>query len=125
MKLDTLMKQHGPEVVIATINAAKRGDSRAQEIILKRIYPERKGRPIVGLEIPQPKTLAEIPNAILHIAGYVLDGTISPEEGEQLANTMDKLRQSYESADLEIRLHRLEQNEAPATTGRTMDIDVE
>lgn len=91
----------------AVVTAAKGGDLRAAEILLRRIWPERKGRP-VRLALPAMESAADLASALGVVAGAVGAGELSPEEGQAVAAILDAQRRALETADLEQRVAALE-----------------
>ena len=89
------------------VEAAKGGEMRAAELVLSRIWPARKGRPIT-LALPPIKNAADIVSALGAVADAVAAGEVTPEEGSAVANVLESKRRSIETADLERRIAALE-----------------
>jgi hypothetical protein len=66
--LDQIADGAGEEILRTMVEAAKGGDMRAAELILSRIWPVRKGRP-VSLDLPSIQTAADL-NAPRHHHGH-------------------------------------------------------
>jgi hypothetical protein len=107
MALDALGAENARDVLASVVEAAKAGDMRAADILLRRLWPERKGRP-VALDLPPMATAADIVGALGAVAGAVADGDLSPEEGAAVAAIMEAQRRAVETADLERRITDLE-----------------
>ena len=107
LALDAIGEAAAKDVLETVINAAKGGDARSAEIILRRLWPERKGRTI-ALDLPVLETPADLVRATGAVAGAVADGTITPEEGVAVASVMEIHRKAIETQDLEARLAALE-----------------
>ena len=60
---EKLMQDDARDIVQAVLAAAKNGDMTAARLILERISPVRKGRPVY-LELPSVKTAADVSAAI-------------------------------------------------------------
>lgn len=105
--LDALAEQGAAEVLKQVIEEAKAGDMRAAEILLTRIWPARKGRP-VELDFPPIETAADIVKALGAVTDAVGRGDISPEEGQAVAAVLETKRRAIETVDLEARLTALE-----------------
>jgi hypothetical protein len=99
---------HG--VLTAVVTAAKGGDMRAADILLRRLWPERKGRP-VEFDMPPMRTAADIVSALGSVAGAVAAGDLSPEEGQAVAAILEAQRRAVETTDLETRIATLEAKE--------------
>ena len=95
-------------VMRSVVAAAKGGDMRAADILLRRLWPERKGRP-VQLDLPAITTPGEIVAALRALAAAVAAGEVSPKEGAAVVGILEAQRRAVETADLERRLAALEQ----------------
>src|SRR4029077_11563592 len=79
--LDKLAEGEAEAVLQKVMEAAKAGDMRAADIILGRIWPARKGRP-VSLKLPPIKTAHDIVAAVGAVADAVGAGEITADEGQ-------------------------------------------
>jgi hypothetical protein len=77
-------------------------------VLLERIVPVRKGRP-VKLTLPPVKTAADVVEAIGATVQAMADGEVTPEEAVTIASVLEAKRKAIETADLEARIVRLEQ----------------
>ncbi len=107
MALDAMGTAAAADVMASVVEAAKGGDMRAAELLLRRLWPERKGRPVV-LDLPLVKCAADLPAALGAVAEAVATGELSPEEGQALALVLETQRRAIETADLDRRLAALE-----------------
>ena len=106
--LDAIGADGAAEVMKAVVTAAKAGDMRAAEILLRRLWPERKGRP-VPIDLPAiGTTTAGIVAALGAVVDAVGAGDLSPEEGQAVAAIMETQRRAIETAELEARIAALE-----------------
>jgi hypothetical protein len=110
--LDHLGGENAEKILAAAVKAAigdekNPPDLQAAGLILSRVWPARKGRPVV-LDIPAIKTAADLPAALGAVTQAVADGTLTPDEGAALASILDAQRRGIETADLEARLIALE-----------------
>ena len=106
-----LIGQEGAEAVLrAVVTQAMDGDMRAADILLKRCWPERKGKP-VRIDLPPMNTAADLVPAMAKVATAVADGELSPDEGQAVAAMLDVQRRVIETRDLEARLKRIEEQE--------------
>ncbi len=105
--LDVLGRNASEEIVLAVIQQAKSGDMRAAELVLRRIWPERKGAPIT-LDLPAIRTAADCVTAMGIITEAAADGTLSPDEAEGLSKLIDGQRRAIETAELAERIAALE-----------------
>lgn len=100
----------GAEAVLArTIEAAKQGDMRAAELLLSRVWPARKGRPVSLPDLPAIATPGDLVVALGAIAEAVAGGSITPEEAQAVASVLEAQRRAVETADLAERIERLEE----------------
>ena len=105
--LDQLADDAGKEILEKMIDAAKGGDMRAADLVLSRIWPVRKGRPIT-LELPPIETAADIVSALGKVADAVAAGDVTPDEASAVAHVLEVKRRAIETADLESRISALE-----------------
>jgi hypothetical protein len=105
--LDLLGRNASEEILLAVINAAKSGDARSAELVLRRIWPERTSRP-VPLDLPSLNDAAGVVQAIARIAEATASGEISPEEAAGYTALAEAQRKALETADLEVRIAALE-----------------
>src|SRR3954471_22446611 len=61
--LDAIGADNAREVMQAVVDAARGGDMRAADILLSRLWPQRKGRP-VALDLPALNTAADVAVAL-------------------------------------------------------------
>ena len=111
--LDAIGAEAGTEIMAAVVAAAKNGDVRAADILLARLWPTRRGRPVL-VDLPPMSSAADLPAAVGAIAEAVARADLTPEEGQSIAAVLELQRRAFETADHELRICALEQNrEAP------------
>jgi Family of unknown function (DUF5681) len=111
--LDAIGAEAGTEIMAAVIAAAKGGDMRAADILLRRLWPERKGRP-VQMHLPAIMAPSDIVAALGAVADAMAAGELSPEEGAAVAGILEAQRRAVETVEMEARIAALEQSrEAP------------
>lgn len=91
------------------VAAAKGGDMRAADILLRRLWPERKGRPVL-LDLPAITAPSDIVAALCAMADAMAAGELSPEEGAAVAGVLETQRRAVETLELERRIAALEQS---------------
>ena len=111
-ELDRLGADGAKQVLEAVLRAAQQGDMVAAGIILKRCWPESRGRP-VRLELPPITTAAEVVIASGAVVAAVSEGRISPEEGQAVSGIIDMQRRAIETVELAARIEALERNSRP------------
>ena len=82
---------------------------RAADILLRRLWPERKGRP-VQMHLPAIMVPGDIVAALGAVADAVAAGELSPEEGAAVAGILEAQRRAVETVEMEARIARLEQS---------------
>ena len=105
--LDKIADDAGEDILKTMVEAAKGGDLRAAELVLSRIWPARKGRPVT-LDLPKIETAADIVSALGAVADAVAAGDLTPDEGSAVANVLEVKRRTIETVDLERRIEVLE-----------------
>ena len=108
---------------ISVLDAARGGNMRAAEIVLTRIWPQRRGRPI-QLKLPPIKRGRDLVTAQAAVLKAIADGSITPDEGSAVATVLDAHRRATELAELVERVGSLEtkfdkvRDESTASTHR-------
>ena len=96
------------EVTKSVLDAAKGGDLAACRLVLERIIPPSKERP-VSIDLPSTGSVqgcSDAQDAILQAVGV---GDLLPGEGATLAAIIENRRRSIETVELESRITVLEQ----------------
>lgn len=83
LAIENMMEGEAETITRHCIDLAKRGDPTAMRIVMDRIAPVRKGRPIPKLEKRDGETSIE---ALLRA---VLEGEIAPEEGKEVVGLIE------------------------------------
>jgi hypothetical protein len=115
LAIEKLMEDDAEGVARRVIGAAKDGDMTAARLVLERIYPVRKGRP-VHLDLPEIERVADLPVALSALLSAMGHGEITPEEAAVVANVIEAKRRTLETVELEQRIAVLE--EAKAAGGK-------
>src|SRR3712207_4086532 len=89
--LDRMAEGEAEAVLASVLGAAKGGDMAAAKVLLDRVWPPRKDRP-VRLDLPEVRTPADLAAALGAVAGAVARGDISPEEGSAVAAVLETQR---------------------------------
>jgi hypothetical protein len=96
----------------ARSSAAKGGDMVAARIVLDRIVPSRRGRPVL-LELGAATETSRDVSAILSaLVTTMAAGEITPEEAATAASVIESKRRAIETVEIEERLKRLEKERA-------------
>ena len=85
------------------IARAINGDMQAAALLLPRIHPPRKGRPLV-IDLPPIRDAADVVEAHRRITVAVSRGEVSLEEANALADLVDRNRQAITTHELAVQL---------------------
>ena len=107
MALDAIGDDAAGEVMQSVVDAAKGGDMRAADILLRRLWPERKGRPL-AVDLPPIGGAGDLPAAVGAVVEAVAAGDLTAEEGQAIAAMLEGQRRAIETADLAARIEALE-----------------
>lgn len=105
-----MMEGSAEEVTRAILQAAKGGDTTAAKLVLERLAPPARERPIC-LDLPDTSTAAGIALAHRFVVEAVTAGEILPSEATALAALLDGQRKALETMELEARIAALEARE--------------
>ena len=105
--LDKIADDAGEAILEKLVEVAKSGDMRAADLVLSRIWPIRKGRP-VSLDLPAINSSADVVAALSTVAESVAGGTLTPDEGQAVAAVLEIKRRAIETVELENRVIALE-----------------
>jgi hypothetical protein len=108
--LDAIGTEGAERVLRKVQEMAEAGDMRAAELLLKRLWPERKGRP-VEMELPALNTADDLPRAMAAVAAEMAAGNLSPEEAAQVSVVIEAQRRALETQDLAARIAAIEARE--------------
>ena len=104
---EKLMLADEQEIVASVIQAARSGDMTAARLVLERIAPIRKGRPIT-LALPITNTAADIGEAMSAVVAQMAAGEVTPEEATTVIGILDAKRKAIELTKVEARIQALE-----------------
>ena len=102
-----MMSGDAEAVVKAVVAAAKDGDMTAARLVLDRIAPPCRGRP-VRLNLPPIVSAADLVRALAAVADAMARGVLSAEEAQAAAAVLEHHRKAVETLDLERRITALE-----------------
>ncbi len=103
-----LMEGDAANITKAVIEAAKSGDLTAARIILDRLIPPAKERPIT-LNLPDTKTADGVSAAQSAILQAVASGELLPGEASTLSTIVESKRRAIETQELSERITKLEE----------------
>jgi hypothetical protein len=106
--LDRLAEDGAEAIQKQVIEAAKGGDLKAAELILARIWPPRRGRP-VHIDLPAVRTTREVSDGMAAVVEALAAGEVTPEEAATISGVLEARRKALETHELAARVDRLEQ----------------
>jgi Family of unknown function (DUF5681) len=106
---ERLMADDAEAVVRRVVEAAKAGDMTAARLILDRVVPARRGRP-VAFALPEVNTPHGITAALAAVVKAMSNGTISPDEAAAVAAVIESQRRAIETERLETRMLAIEES---------------
>jgi hypothetical protein len=96
-------------VILALIRAAKGGDVAAIRLVLERVAPLPRNRP-VQFHMPPIETPADLGEAMGAILQAAAGGELTPDEATAIAGLIETRRRTIETLELEQRIAALEQS---------------
>lgn len=103
----SLMEGNVEAITQAVIDAARQGDLAAAKLVIERIAPPMRERPI-EIDLPATLTAEGISAAQSAIVQAVGAGELLPGEGTALAAIIESKRKALETEELEKRISALE-----------------
>ena len=107
MALDAIGAEGAEAVLRSVVEAASGGELRAADILLRRLWPEFRGRPL-RFELPSVEAAIDLPAALGALVRAVASGEATPEEAQAVASLLEAQRRAIEAAELERRIAALE-----------------
>ena len=105
--LDKIGEEAAGDVLQAVVSAARGGDLGAAGILLSRVWPARKGRPVT-FGIPRLETAGDVVGALTAVVQAVANGILTPDEGQAVATMLEMHRKAIDTTEIEARLAALE-----------------
>ncbi len=107
LAIEKLLEGEGEAVTRQCIDMAKAGDSIAMRLVMERIAPLRRGRP-VRFNLPPMEGPGDLVKALSGILQAVSVGDLTPDEASTVATVLDAKRRAIETVDIEARLAAIE-----------------
>lgn len=95
------------DVVRVVINAAKKGDMAAARLVVDKLIPPSRERPVI-IALPSISGIKDCTAVQAMVFDAVASGQLLPEEGRALSALAENHRRSVETADLSERLSDIE-----------------
>jgi Family of unknown function (DUF5681) len=105
--LDTMAEADAANVLHAVLGRAIKGDMGAASMVLARVWPARKGRP-VSFDLPPLTKAADLVLVLGSVLQAVGTGVLTPEEGQAVGALLEMQRKAIELTALEARVTALE-----------------
>ena len=105
--LETIMEDKAEDILQAVIQKAEEGDLAAAKIILDRICPLRKDRPVT-VDLPAIEGAKDLVAAMSKVIDVAAKGDLTPAEAQGIANLIEVKRRTIETDDIERRIAALE-----------------
>lgn len=103
-----LMEGAGDDIVRAVIKAAQGGDLTAAKMVIDRLAPPAKERPVSLPDFPDTSTIQGVNQAQQVILEAVANGDLMPGEAATLSSITEARRKSLETQELTDRIDQLE-----------------
>jgi hypothetical protein len=107
LALEALLDGEAEELTRKAIEMAKSGDSAALRLVIDRLIPPRKERPVM-FAMPRLETAADAVKATAALVEAVSVGDITPGEASELSKLVDGFAKAVELHDIQQRIERLE-----------------
>jgi hypothetical protein len=107
LALEVLLDGEAEALTRKAIEMALEGDTTAMRLVMDRIMPPRKDRPVT-FELPKLETPADAVKAAAAIVEGVASGDLTPSEAEDLSRLVDRFVRAVEATDILERLESLE-----------------
>jgi hypothetical protein len=98
--VEQIMARDLEAIARAVSDAARGGDMRAAALVLDRLAPIRRGRP-VQFAIPAEIDANGVVGAFVSVVKAIAEGTITPEEGASVAQVLEARRKAIETLEIE------------------------
>jgi len=107
LALEELMDGEIEAITRKAIEAAKAGDIAAIRLVMDRVLPPARSRPI-SIDLPVLTDAASVSSAQAEILKAVAIGDLRLDEAESLSGLLEARRKSFETVELEDRIKELE-----------------
>ena len=107
LAMEALLDGEAEEITRKAIEMAKEGDATAMRLVLDRLLPPRRDRP-VNFALPKLETPADAVKATAAIAEAVASGELTPMEAGEMAKLVEGFTRAFEIHDIDKRLSLLE-----------------
>lgn len=106
--LETMLEDGAEEIGQSVLKAIRRGDSGAMRIALDRLYPVRRGAPVVIPGFPKIESVDDVPKAHAAIIAAVAAGVLSPDEVKSISDLLQNFVDAVDALEFKARLDEIE-----------------
>ena len=110
--VEQLAEGQAEALVQKALELARAGDVSCMRMILDRVWPARKGRPI-SIELPPINTSDDVVGAIGSVWAAIGDGRLTPDEASALLLVAERSIQAIQLQDALNRIEAIEQKVKP------------
>jgi hypothetical protein len=107
LAMERLLDGDARSLTRKAIDMAKAGDSTAMRLVMERLLPPRKDRPI-KFALPPITGAQDHPAALAAVADATARGELTPAEGQAFAAILEQHRRAIETVEIVARLDALE-----------------
>jgi hypothetical protein len=107
--LETMAEGEAEQIMQKLLDKAKAGDDASIRILMQRLWPARKGRP-VKLDTPPVNTSGDVLNAIVSMWRAIAEGQLTPEEASMLSLVAERTMAAIEQQEERKRVEVLEKD---------------
>jgi hypothetical protein len=106
--LDQIAVDASVELIKVAIDLARSGDREALKMVMARVWPLRRGRPL-DIDVPAVAKVADLSTAATAVADAVLQGELTPREGQEVSSLFQMHCRVLDTNEFEERLREVEE----------------
>lgn len=106
--VEQLLDGEAEDIARKAIELAKGGNTVAMRLVLERLLPPRRDRP-VSFRLPRLTSADDAAKAAAALVEAVAAGDLTPSEAAELGRLVDSFTRALEASEFERRLAALEQ----------------
>ena len=107
MALQALLDGEGERVVRKAVDMALAGNETALRLVLERLLPVAKERPI-RLDLPQLTKPSDVAQAVRRAVEAVAAGEVTPAEAETVLKLLEALRAALVNREGDLEIERID-----------------
>jgi hypothetical protein len=106
--LDQVAVDASAELIKVAIELARAGNLEALKMVLARVWPLRRGRPL-DIDVPAVAKVSDLSSAATRVADAVLQGELTPREGKEVSSLFEMHCRVLDTIEYEERLQAIEE----------------